>query len=129
LGRCGNAEVLLSVVQAIVIDMVGDIAIRYMDNLILHRYALTFLRGLWPLASDCIEDITVSGSVPCIFVKAHIIIGVNDSIFVLRKGYSAKGVAVTQPTRQEYQLDEQLIQTSRNVYFDVTFDDPTSKTQ
>ena len=78
-----RTQVCLSVVQAMMIDVVNNEAMRDVNDEAVHFYVQQLLGGFRPLASDGIKCTARLSSVPSIFGQARIVIGINDSEFSL----------------------------------------------
>ena len=51
--------------------------------------------------TDGIESVTAFDGVPFVFVQSFEILGIDDGVFSLCKGYPAEGVAVAGPALQQ----------------------------
>lgn len=115
----GEAEVGLSVVEAVVVNMVDEQAGGVVHYLAVHVniFGLSFFvaRGV----SLGVKSGGEFCGVPIILYQARVIFGVNDGEFASREGYAAKGVAEANPPIQEQDKDSRLFEPVRD--FDNNF--------
>ena len=98
--RC-NPQVGLSVVQAVMIDMVDNHPFRDIQNYSVHHYCQPFFPFAGPLPSHGIKCIAVLRRVPFVFIEPFVVIRVDDCIFALRKADSPEWIAIAQATIPE----------------------------
>lgn len=104
----GDSEVCPSVVEAVVIDVVDDHSGRYFDDAAVHKVGeARFVGGAWagalgiPGAGGLMLD-----GVPFVPAQTRVVLGVDDCVLTSGEGYSAKGVAVAEPTIGQTELDQ-----------------------
>jgi hypothetical protein len=88
IGLRSNPQVRLSVVQAVMIDMVDNHPFRDIQNYSVHHYCQPFFLFAGPLPSHGIKCVAVPRRIPSVFIKPFIVIGIDDCVFVLRKSDS-----------------------------------------
>ena len=92
LGAGSGTEVCLSIVQAVMIDVVNDEAGRDFDYTAVHvNWGRVFSCGGVALGVKCVA---VFSDVPIIFAERVVIFGVNEGKLALCKGYAAEMIAV-----------------------------------
>lgn len=104
LGAGGRAEVCPAIVEAVMVDVVNDMAGRDFYDTAMHvNGGRVFSGGGIALGVKCIA---VLGDVPIVFAERFVIFGVNESEPALRKGYSAERIAAADAAKGEYSKDQ-----------------------
>jgi hypothetical protein len=110
LGTGGEAEVRLSIIEAIEVNVVDD------EGRGDFYYAAVHVdgRGFAPSADSgvafSVEGVAVPGDVPAVFVQSVVIFGVDDGEFALSQGYSSEGVAEAEAAIEKQQEDQNFLQ-------------------
>jgi len=84
-------KVGFAIVQAVAIDMVNQKALGHIQDLAVQPDGELFFAV--PDLALRVVSVPALGGVPFIFGQAWIVVGVHDSVLVLREGDSSKGVA------------------------------------
>ena len=114
----GGAEVGFAIVPAVMIDVVGDEAVRHVDDFAVHRYCQPFLQYRRPLAPYGVICTVPFADVPFVPAYAFVIVGVHDGVLALREGDPAEGVAVVQLSVPEHRQYGRPFQPARYSDFD-----------
>jgi hypothetical protein len=106
---CADAEVLFSVVKAIVVEVVNDEIRRRIHNPAVHFDLPSALR------TDSVESIVPFRGGPFVTHKGIVIFGVNESELFLCERNSAIGLAEAQKAVKKQRGNTNLIQPYRNI--------------
>lgn len=94
LGLSGGAEVSFSVVEAIVVDVVG-VEVRWeVEDKVVHTEVFAFFFFAVCEGVDGIAGVSADVEVPFVFAYSVEIIGVNDGEFALRERDASEGAAI-----------------------------------
>jgi len=105
LGAGGRADIGLSVVQAVMIDVVRHHTGRDLHYLAVHVNGDTASVSAERGVALGVEGVAVFGDVPFVLVQSLVIFGIHDGEFALGQAYPAKGVAVAKPTIEKHGKD------------------------
>jgi len=114
-------DVGLSVVEAVVIDVIDKHRRRDSENVVVHRKESFFAVGGFGSAGG-VECPAIWNRVPFVLDKDPVIIGIDDGVFASCQGYSAEGVAVAQQPVQENRGDKDRLQPAWKPQCDVDLD-------
>ncbi len=90
---CG-AEVGLSIVEAIMVDMVTAQAIGEVQDKVVHTHIFSLFLFSVRQRPNSVKGVDTFADVPFILDQPVVILGVNNGEFALRQGYPPEGVAI-----------------------------------
>ena len=122
LGACRGAEVRLSIVEAVMVDVVNDAAGGNFYYTAVHvNGTRVFSCGGVALG---VTSVAVLSNVPFVFTQHFVIFGVNDGKLALCQGYAAERIAVAEAAIKKEQANARFLQPFR--YVESNSDFPAS---
>ena len=119
LGAARGAEVRLSIVEAVMVDMVNDIARGDFYYTTVHvNGGGYFSCGGVALG---VKGAAVFGNVPFVFAEPFVIFGVNDGKHTLCQGYAAERIAVAEAAIGEHGKYQYAFDSSRDRNNEINF--------
>ena len=115
-----GAKVGLSIVKAIMVDVVAVQAIREVKDEFVHTRIFPLLFFAVRQGPDGVKGVDTFADVPFELSQPVVIFGVNDGGKALRQGYSPEGVPIAQPTIKKDWRDTQPFKPSG--YVKANFD-------
>jgi hypothetical protein len=92
---CSEAQICLSIVEAVAIDMIDEHAFRGLKDSAVHR-KVAFSNAIYSGPSSGVESPAVRIGVPLVFGEAIVIFGVDDGELAPCEWYASEGVAVAE---------------------------------
>ncbi len=119
LGATCGAEVCLSIVETVMVDVVNDMAGRDFYYTAVHvNRGRCFSCGGVALS---VKGIAVFGNVPFVFAEPFEIFGINDGEHALRQGYPAERIATAEAAIDEHSKDQYSFESSRDGNDEINF--------
>ena len=119
LGPACGAEVCLSIIETVMVDVVNDVAGRNFNYTAMHvNWGGCF--SCWGVAFG-VEGVAIFGNVPFVFVERFEILGINDGKFALCKWYATERIAVVKAAIEKEQANTRLLQPYRDVEGNLDF--------
>ncbi len=119
LGTGRGAEVRLSIVEAVMVDVVNDAAGGDFYYTAVHvNGTRVFSCGGIALGIKCVA---VLSNVPSVFAERFVIIGVNDGKFALCQGYAAERITVAEAAKGEHSKDQYAFDMGRDRNDEINF--------
>lgn len=92
---CSEAEICLSIVEAVAIDMVDEHVFRSLKYSAVHR-KVSFSDAIYSCPTSGVESPAVRIGVPVVFGEVIVIIWVYDGVLSPCKGYAAICISITE---------------------------------
>ena len=121
LGDSARAEIGFSIIEAIMVYVVNDHAIRNHDDFPVHKYGFRFS----PASS--VTGGAAGAGLPFVLAESLIIIGVNDGEFALREWNFPECVAVAQAPIEKNNQNDGFYHPLRNMHDNVDVSRPDKK--
>jgi len=104
----GGAQVGLSVVEAVMVDVVGEHAGRHVDDHVVHLEVFAFCVLAVGERVYGVPSVRALVGVPLDRSQALVVLGIDDGELALRQRDSPEGIAIAQPAIDEQQADQGL---------------------
>ena len=119
LGAGGWAQVGLSIVEAVMIDVVNDAAGRdFYDTAVHVNRGRCFSCGGIALG---VRSVAVFSNMPSVFAELFVIFGVNDGKPALCQGYAAERIAVAEAATGKHSKNQYAFYSSRDGNYEINF--------
>jgi len=97
LGVSRRTKIGLSIVQAIIVDVVGKHSVSDVDDEIVHICVFSVLLFEHRYVTDCVKGGWAFAGIPFVSFQTLVILGVNNGKFAQRKGDTTKRIAEAKP--------------------------------
>jgi hypothetical protein len=111
LGAGGRAEVCPAIVEAVMVDVVNDMAGRDFYYTAMHVNG-SCVFSCWSVALG-VKCVAVLSDVPIVFTELFVILGINDDELALCQGYTAERIAVAEAAIEKEQANARFLQPYR----------------
>jgi len=111
----GGAQVGLAIVEAVMVDVVGEHAGRHVDDHVVHLEVFAFFFLAVGERMHGVPGVRALVGVPFDRSQPLVVLGIDDGELALRQRDSPEGVAIAQPAIDEQQADQGLGKPIRDV--------------
>jgi hypothetical protein len=114
-----RSQVVASIVQTVVVDMVGHLPVGNFHNLLVHVYQLSFSPFVYCHPPECVKAVSPFLCKPFVSSQPFVVFGVDLCVFRLRKADQPERIPIAGPAVEKQEPDGQMHQLSCDYNEDV----------